>query len=61
MTPSLANLPGPAIHGRSFGRFDEITDFVENASALTLACVAASLRQISENPEQAKGQARNAE
>jgi hypothetical protein len=37
VTPSVANLPSPPIHGRSFGRFDEITDLVEEASALTLA------------------------
>jgi hypothetical protein len=36
-TPSLASLPSSAIRGRSFGRFDEITDLVEKASALTLA------------------------
>jgi hypothetical protein len=42
MTPSVANQPCPHIHVRSFGRFDEITDLVENASALTLACVAKS-------------------
>jgi hypothetical protein len=35
--PSVANLPRPPIHGRSFGRFDGITDLVEEASALTLA------------------------
>jgi hypothetical protein len=36
-TPSVASLPIPPIQGRSFGRFDEITDLVENASDLTLA------------------------
>jgi hypothetical protein len=36
-TPSMASRPSPPIHGRSFGRFDEITHLVENASALTLA------------------------
>jgi hypothetical protein len=41
MTPSLASQPCPHIHVRSFGRFDEITDLVENSSAFTLACVAA--------------------
>jgi hypothetical protein len=41
MTPSVANQPCPHIHVRSFGWFDEITDLVEKASDLTLACVAA--------------------
>jgi hypothetical protein len=31
----MTSLPCPAIHGRPFGRFDEITYLVENASALT--------------------------
>ena len=33
----MAIQPSPVIHDRSFGRFDEILYFVENASALTLA------------------------
>jgi len=37
ITPSVANLPSPHIHVQSFGRFDEITDLVEETSALTLA------------------------
>jgi hypothetical protein len=37
MTPSLASQPCPHIHVWLFGRFDEITDLIENASALTLA------------------------
>jgi hypothetical protein len=45
VTPSLANQPCPHIHVWSFGRFDEITDLVDKASALTLACVAESIRQ----------------
>jgi hypothetical protein len=32
ITPSKASQPGPHILVRSFGRFDEITDLVENAS-----------------------------
>jgi hypothetical protein len=36
-TPSMASLPCPTIPGRAFGRFDEITDLVEKASALTHA------------------------
>jgi hypothetical protein len=37
MTPSLASLPSPALHGWSFDRFDEMTDLVEEPSDLTLA------------------------
>jgi hypothetical protein len=37
VTPSMASLPSPAIHGWSFGRFDEILNLVEKASALTHA------------------------
>jgi TIR domain len=33
----MASQPSPAIHGRPFGRFDEIFDLVEKASDLTLA------------------------
>src|SRR5260370_8294855 len=29
ITPSMASLPSPPIHGRSFGRFDEILYLVE--------------------------------
>jgi hypothetical protein len=36
-TPSMASQPSPAIHGRPFVRFDEITDLVEKAPDLTLA------------------------
>jgi hypothetical protein len=39
MTTSLSPMAGP------FGRFDEIAHLVENASDLTLACIAASMRQ----------------
>jgi hypothetical protein len=36
-TPSMARQPSPHLLVRSFDRFDEITDLVENASDLTLA------------------------
>jgi hypothetical protein len=30
-TPSMASLPSPPIHGRSFGRFDETADLIEKS------------------------------
>jgi hypothetical protein len=37
MTPSMASQPSPHFPVRAFGRFDEITDLVDNAADLTLA------------------------
>jgi hypothetical protein len=49
----MASQPGPAIHNWPFGRFDEITDLVEDASDLTLFVIAAVVRGIGRQDDQA--------
>jgi hypothetical protein len=55
IAPSMASQPSSAIHGRAFGRFDEILDLVEKTSVLTRCREATPWDREGLRPARSKG------